>query len=79
MERPGRVELPASWFEARRSVQMSYGREKLVPLVGFEPTRPKALVSETSAATYYATGANIGVSDGIRTRIPALKGRDPYR
>ena len=31
--------------------------EKLVPQVGFEPTRPKALVSKTSAATYYATGA----------------------
>lgn len=38
MERPGRVELPASWFEARRSVQMSYGREKLVPLVRIEQT-----------------------------------------
>ena len=36
---------------------MSYGREKLVPLVGFEPTRPKALISKTSAFANYATGA----------------------
>ena len=138
MERPGRVELPTSWFEARCSVQMSYGREKLVPLsasnrrpivykasalstelkgltlecrarfelawgvpvgfavrclrplgnlhekslvpqVGFEPTRPKALVSETSAATYYATGASILESrDRFRQRSGGNEGNKTF-
>lgn len=38
-------------------------REKLVPQVGLEPTRPKALVSTTSAAAMTPSGQNILESD----------------
>ncbi len=30
MVRPERFELPAFWFVARRSIQLSYGRTRLV-------------------------------------------------
>ena len=37
--------------------------EKLVPQVGLEPTRPKALVSKTSAAAITPPGQNILEND----------------
>ena len=39
MEAPTGIEPAASWVEARRSVQMSYGvtKERLVGLDGIEP------------------------------------------
>src|ERR1700720_2937170 len=42
LARPERFELPASWFVARRSIQLSYGRAmgKLAPLGGAHPTTP---------------------------------------
>jgi hypothetical protein len=34
LARPERFELPTSWFVARRSIQLSYGRVKCVWLAG---------------------------------------------
>ena len=31
MVRPERFELPAFWFVARRSIQLSYGRTQVIP------------------------------------------------
>ena len=45
MVRPERFELPAFWFVARRSIQLSYGRTRVVSsetlhrLSGFRPRR----------------------------------------
>ncbi len=44
MARPERFELPTSWFVARRSIQLSYGRialrmfRRLAEREGFEPS-----------------------------------------
>ena len=32
MVRPDRVELPTFWFVARRSIQLSYGRTRIIDL-----------------------------------------------
>ena len=46
MARPERFELPTSWFVARRSIQLSYGRKgreyyqkPLAEREGFEPSK----------------------------------------
>ncbi len=52
------IEPATVCLQSRCYYQLSYTPEKLVPQVGIEPTRPKALTSEASAATHYATGGN---------------------
>ncbi len=42
MARPERFELPTSWFVARHSIQLSYGRTDDIVLAereGFEPSK----------------------------------------
>ena len=48
MVRPERLELPALWFEAIRSIQLSYGRMdySVPPLV-------KILTAGSASGTYY--------------------------
>ena len=53
MVRPERFELPASWFVARRSIQLSYGRAR-----GANITTP---ISQRHSDAIWARAARMGV------------------
>src|SRR5882762_3950088 len=38
LARPERLELPTYWFEASRSIQLSYGRARVIITVGIIPS-----------------------------------------
>ena len=61
MVRPERFELPASWFVARRSIQLSYGRkDDQTPRCG----SPKRRVTQMYRSTLGGVrGANITTSN----------------
>jgi hypothetical protein len=62
MVRPEGFEPPASWFVARRSIQLSYGRnEKIVcNLLDDEPSTPAPkLLGRLKTRTTTASGARI--------------------
>ena len=66
MVRPERFELPAFWFVARRSIQLSYGR------ISF-PTAFQQLTADSassSTATFGATGCGIVLEMKFDNRFP---------
>ena len=72
MARPGRFELPTSWFVAMRSIQLSYGR-RVCPAAG---PRGRAIIwKQKIAVKEQSTHANgRAVHRGIRVRVPFGKG-----
>jgi hypothetical protein len=61
MVRPERFELPASWFVARRSIQLSYGRkDDQTPRCGCPEHRTAQVFASTLGRV---RGANITTSN----------------
>src|SRR4030095_10404712 len=69
--RPERFELPTLWFEARCSIQLSYGRKNLRG-VGLEPTR---VTVPQGARVAPSTGKARGASPSKRCRANFLNAR----
>ena len=49
MARPEGLEPPTTWFEARYSIQLSYGREILLPMAGQYKGKPPARQASAGA------------------------------
>ena len=73
--RPERIELPTCWFEASRSIQLSYGRPLLIVDLGlpiFDLSKsPRLRLSVQSAiANRQSKIPHRGVNGGTRTLNP---------
>jgi hypothetical protein len=69
MVRPERFELPTLWFEAKCSIQLSYGRAKQVSGLQKHPKLPKKIVFGNYFATAGSGGGGAAANIGIVSTI----------